>query len=122
MVTPGTVFPATDPGNDKVTLVFHPFDYSYISNDDVFVAHEINMLRIYENIEKSYQEALARLDKMVYEMNHKHDPRIVTFLPNVEAIELEDGTYEFRVQGPASPFFDEERPLAADYLKGYSSE
>lgn len=105
MVTPGTVFPATEPGTEgKPILAFHPFDYSYISNDDPFVAHEINMLRIYKNIEDSYQRALEKLDKMIYEMEHKHDPKIMAFIPNVEVIELEDGTYEFRATVGNTPF------------------
>lgn len=108
LVTPGTVFPVADPANDRTTLVFHPFDYSYISNDDIFVAHEINMLRIYKSIEDAYEKALAKLDAMIYEMEHKHDPRVVTFLHNVEVIENEDGTFTFYAQGDTpNAIFDE---------------
>lgn len=101
MVTPDTVFPVADEDGTH-TLVFHPFNYSYISNDDVLKAHEINMLRIYQNIEQAADEACTRLDKMVDEMNHKHDPHIMGFLPNTEVIENEDGSYTFVAVNPNS--------------------
>lgn len=118
MVTPGTVFPMADPAVEgKVTLVFHPFDYSYISNDDIFVAHEINMLRIYDQIEKSAEQALAKLDKMVYEMDHKHDPKMIAFMPNVEVVENEDGTYTFLAKLGDTPFAEEKYVRDTDHLK-----
>lgn len=119
MVTPGTVFPHYDPGTERTTLVFHPFDYSYVSNDDIFVAHEINMLRIYKNIEDSYQRALKRLDDMIYEMEHKHDPKVMAFIPNVEVVELEDGTYEFRATLGDTPF-KAEKYMSDDEWSRYS--
>jgi hypothetical protein len=106
-VTPGTVFPYIDPASHETTLAFHPFDYSYISNDDIFKAHEINMLRIYADIEKSAEEAIARLDKMVYEMDHKHDPKVYAFMPNTEVIENEDGSYTFVAVSPNEMHFYE---------------
>jgi hypothetical protein len=117
MVTPGTVFPHSDPATDKVTLVFHPFDYSYISNDDIFKAHEINMLRIYKMIEDSYEAALAKLNAMVDEMNHKHDPKMIAFIPNVDVIENEDGTYTFLAKLGDQPFAEEKYVRDTEHLR-----
>jgi len=120
MVEPGTVFPVADPAVEgKVTLVFHPFDYSYISNDDVFLAHEINMQRIMKNIEDSYEKACAKLDKMVYEMDHKHDPKIIAFVPNVEVIENEDGSYTFQAKLGDHPFAEEKYVPDTDHLRRF---
>ena len=118
MVTPGTVFPATHP-EGKQMLIVHPFDYSYLSNDDIFKAHEINMLRIQQNIDKMADAACEKLDKMVWEMDHKHDPRVVGFLPNVEVTEHEDGTFTFTAVNGDSIFSEDAPILTHEYMKRY---
>lgn len=121
--SPGAVFSYTEPGYDwdreeHRTLVFHPLNYSYVAYDDPFIAHEQNMKRIYAQIEKSYSDALKRLDDMVYEMEHKHDPRIITFLYGTEVIENPDGSYTFFAKGlPFDPDDTLERIYSHEYLK-----
>lgn len=104
---------------DGDLVVMHPFNYSYMSNNDIFVAHEINMLRIEARIDRMAEEAIDRLDVMVDEMNRKHDPRMVTFVPGV-LVEDYDGDFAF--SGTAdSPIFDAlDRQFVADYMKDYS--
>lgn len=117
-IEPDTIF-----AFDNLRVV-HPDNYSYISNSNIFVAHEINMLRIEEKIEKMAEDALRRLDLMVYQYEHKHDSRIVLFTPGVDVVENEDGTYTFNAVAsptidPAQVFRETKRLLTADYMKDY---
>lgn len=108
VVKPGHPFVGTDgafgDGTPSV-IVFHPFDYRYIAYEDIFTAHELNMADIYAKIDLMAEQAEDRLDKMVYEMAHKHDPRTVVFLYNTEAIENPDGSFTFYAQ----PKFESEK-------------
>lgn len=111
--TPDTVFAYTDPTHDWAqedhrTLVFHPLNYSYVAYEDIWEAHEMNVNYIQAKIDKMAKEALEKLDRMVYEMNHKHDPQLVTFFPNTEVVENPDGTFTFSASpwnpdAPATP-------------------
>lgn len=102
-VQPDTVLTFQEPHR---TAVFHPLNYSYFAWSDPFVAHAENMEWIQKNvIDRMVDRALARIDAMVDEMNWSHEPRIITFMPNVEVTENEDGSYSFFAQ----PYPAEER-------------
>lgn len=116
----GAPFAALDPGNEDASLiVFHPLDYNYAAYDDPFEAHTLNMAYIYSMIERRAEEALGRLDAMVDYLNHKYDPRVVTFLHNVSVQENPDGSFTFEAQA-GDDIFDEDRPLVDLFLKGYA--
>lgn len=116
LVTPDTVFPVVD--GDIITLIFHPVNYSYISNEDIFLAHEINMLRINKRIDEMAEEACAKLDRMVDEMNDKFTPKMVQgFFPNTEVIENPDGTFTFVEVGPnVMSFYEPEQSSENDAM------
>ncbi|QCG77573.1 hypothetical protein SEA_DIZZYRUDY_78 [Microbacterium phage DizzyRudy] len=115
----GAPFAALDPGNEDASLiVFHPLDYNYAAYDDPFEAHTLNMAYIYSMIERRAEEALGRLDAMVDYLNHKYDPRIITFLHNVEVTENADGSFTFSANA-GDEYFGEDRPFVEDYMKGY---
>lgn len=96
LVQPGTH--VTYDTDEAVVIAVNPWDYPYLDFENPFDAHAINMAKIYTTIERMADEALERLDKMVDEMNRKHEPRVVSFFPNVEVTENEDGTFTFNAQ------------------------
>lgn len=123
MVQQDTVFTFVDPANEGVhekgdLLVFHPLNYSYLVYDP-FEAHEKNMAWIQTNvIDRLSQEALDKIDSMMYEFEHKYDARVITFLSDVSVTENPDGSFTFFAHGGTEPAeFDKE--LAADFLKGF---
>lgn len=93
LVQPGTH--VTYDTEEAVVIAVNPWDYPYLDFENPFDAHALNMAKIYTNLERMTEEALERLDKMVDEMNRKDEPRVVSFFPNVEVVENEDGTFEF---------------------------
>lgn len=98
MIDPDRVFYIHDEAQSDETLgtlVVHPLNYSYLAYEDPFEAHAKNMERIYSDIETSAEKAYSRLNRMVDEMNKKNAPRVVTFMPNVEVAENEDGSFSF---------------------------
>lgn len=121
---PGSFFGYTDPEHDwdreePRTLVFHPLNYSYIAYNDPFKAHELNMARIYDQIEASYKKALKNIDDMVYEFEHKHDPRTIVFLYGTEVIENPDGSYTFFANGVPFEPAPEASVYSHEFLKEY---
>jgi hypothetical protein len=101
--------------------VVHPVTYSYISNDDIFKAHEINMLRIYDNIEQAAEKACAKIDRMVDEMNMRGMPKMIMFHAATRAVENEDGSYSFYVDGEETiPVPDRMAPYVEHFLKEYT--
>ena len=96
LVKPDEVFTFEDPDTGAVTVGVHPYTYSYLAYPWQ-EAHEINKRLIQEKIQGMAADASARLDAMVDEMNRKHDPRIVVFMPGVEITE-EDGVFHFTAQ------------------------
>lgn len=117
MIPPDTIFA------HEGIVVLHPFNYSYLSNEDPFVAHEINMLRIEAQLDKMVDKALAKLDKMVYDMDQKYDPKVVVCLPNTEVVENEDGSFDFftqrGIEQAKEVYTATERELSADYVGKY---
>lgn len=95
MITPDTVFVDEDAG----LLVFHPYNYNYIDQPDMFRAHEMNMELIQARIDQMAADALDALDDLVHFFEHQHDPRIVAFLYDTEVTENEDGSFSFFARG-----------------------
>lgn len=93
LVQPGTH--VTYDTEESVVIAVNPWDYPYLDFENPFDAHTLNMAKIYTRIERMAEEALERLDKMVDEMNRKDEPRVVSFFPNVEVTENEDGSFSF---------------------------
>lgn len=96
MVDPDTNFSYFNHSDETKVIVVHPLSYSYLAYSDPFEAHAENMKWINRRIEEQAAEASKRLDDMVYQMDHKHDPVLVQF-PNVGVTVEEngDGTYSF---------------------------
>lgn len=114
LVQPGTH--VTYDTEEATVIAVNPWDYPYLDFENPFDAHGYNMAKIYTRIERMADEALERLDKMVDEMNRKHDPRVVSFFPNVEVTENEDGSFSFNalpyVNGGDALIFEGTRPVS----------
>lgn len=104
-IQPDSAF-ITDEGG-KIA-VFHPLNYNYLAYRDIFTAHEKNMDWINNRIEDMATRANMKLDEMVYEMNHRHDPVQVNFFSPMYVTEDENGVFTFTTEEPEP---DEERYL-----------
>ena len=130
LVQPGTH--VTYDTEEATVIAVNPWDYPYLDFENPFDAHAFNMAKICTRIERMADEALERLNKMVDEMNRKHEPRVVSFFPNVEVEENEDGTFSFMAApydpskvghqlifegtGPSSEFMRQKRQEALGWL------
>jgi hypothetical protein len=98
MVEPDKFFHYIDPADDRPYMVVHPLTYSYLAySDNIWKAHELNMLWINNHIDAMAAEASQRIDDMVDRMNRQHEPRMIHFMGPMEIVEeeSEDGTYTF---------------------------
>ena len=123
LVQPGTH--VTYDTEEATVIAVNPWDYPYLDFDDPFVAHELNMAWIYTRIESMADEALERLNAMVDKMNRKDEPRVVSFFPNVEVTENEDGSYSFQAQpyvyGSQGLIFEGTRPTS-EFMRNKRAE